>query len=165
MASLQRLENGTVFTVHRKDLHTTFLCKRHNDMPCRNQCLFICKGNILSGFDRCNCRTDADPYPRSPLQGSHFLHHWQSPEVHPFRKQPLHPDPDPAFQFLCLLFCPHCHKFLAGDSRICFFQKDPTFCPLLRKSPVTSISLFSRITSSVWVLIEPVEPNIAIFFI
>ena len=56
----------------------------------------------------------------------------------------------------------HIATSFGWNSRICFSRRS-TFVPAA--SPVTSISLFSRITSSVWVPIEPVEPNIAIFFI
>ena len=43
-------------------------------MPCRNQCLFICKGNILSGFDCCNCRTDTDHTHDRRYKDLTFLH-------------------------------------------------------------------------------------------
>ncbi len=49
-----------MLAVHRKDLHTAFLCQRHDDMTRRYQRLFICQRNVFSCFHRRNRRADAD---------------------------------------------------------------------------------------------------------
>ena len=57
---VQALENRRVLAVHRKDLHTAFLCQRHNNVSRRYQCLFVCQCNVFSCLHRRNRRADAD---------------------------------------------------------------------------------------------------------
>ena len=92
---VQRLENRTVFAVHRQNGNAFFLCKRHNDMPCRHQCLLIGKGDVLPRLDGCDSRSDTDHSHNAgnqyfhPLRCGHFQKSFHT--AHNADRQILHP--------------------------------------------------------------------------
>ena len=74
MFSVQRLEDGAVFTVHRQDPDIMFFRQRHNNMSGSHQSLFICQGNILACPDCFYGRTDTDHSHNSSYQNFYL---WQ----------------------------------------------------------------------------------------
>ena len=113
--SLKALEDCRMFGVYRKDLHTHFLCQRHDNVTGCDQCLLICQSNVFSCFHGSDGRPDTD---HSHYCGNYDLCLWLCCNS----DQALHTGKDlhiqifyPFFQFFCLFFTPQ-----AGDLRLKF---------------------------------------------
>ena len=144
--SLKALEDCRMFGVYRKDLHTHFLCQRHDNMTGCNQCFLICQSNVFSCFHG----SDGRRIPIMPTTAVTTISAFGSvaAAIRPSMPEKTFTSRSFTLSFSSFAFSSLHRQAISGlNSRICF-SISSTLEPAARA--VTLISLLYLTTSNVW---------------